>query len=471
VNGAGGEGASSLRASCVRLSFLTVALLSLASCRIYAPEVLDCQIRCGVSGACPLDTTCREGFCRPFRATGQCLCARDDVRSCGGGPGVCAVTGTQRCGADHTWGECVGQVLPSEERCNGLDDDCDGKTDEDIANAPACERVLGVCAGATQRCEEGAFAACSDTRYGSRWEELESSCDGFDNDCDGLTDEGASVALPTPVVGAWWFGKTSSGFSLAEEVDGGVELAWLARDLTLDVTRRVEAGPQLQVAGAGDTLQLAWPDDGGVRLDAHARDGGQSSFFADVTRFALSPGALALVHADGGTELAPLDGGPATPLGPDDGGTLLFSELGSVLAWSGGVTRTRDGATLRTTRDDVYLALVENGGTLDGLLRQRPSTGSPVVVLDVLGAGVTGPLTSRAVGALTGLDATSRPGGGMVLTGTDSSGSFWLITANAARRVTVAGGVDAVQLAPTFEEVSAVAWARGPKLWVQRICP
>ena len=31
--------------------------------------------------------------------------------------------------------QCLNQVIDSPEQCNGLDDDCDGKTDEGVKNA------------------------------------------------------------------------------------------------------------------------------------------------------------------------------------------------------------------------------------------------------------------------------------------------------------------------------------------------
>src|SRR5690606_2321725 len=78
------------------------------------------------------------------------------------------------------------------ETCNGVDDDCDGTTDEDLT-APACEHTEGVCAGATARCDGASgFLACDGADYGADYEEDEVACDGVDNDCDGTTDEGCT---------------------------------------------------------------------------------------------------------------------------------------------------------------------------------------------------------------------------------------------------------------------------------------
>jgi hypothetical protein len=72
-----------------------------------------------------------------------------------------------------------------EAACDGLDNDCDGATDEDLAG-PACPLTAGVCAGASGTCAGAAGWSCD---YGADHEPTELSCDGLDNDCDGQTDE------------------------------------------------------------------------------------------------------------------------------------------------------------------------------------------------------------------------------------------------------------------------------------------
>ncbi|MBN2495420.1 MAG: hypothetical protein JXR96_12570 [Deltaproteobacteria bacterium] len=75
------------------------------------------------------------------------------------------------------------------EDCNGLDDDCDGSTDEEL-DAPRCALFKGVCATARKRCAgPQGWQDCSTGDYGERYERDEESCDGFDNDCDGSMDE------------------------------------------------------------------------------------------------------------------------------------------------------------------------------------------------------------------------------------------------------------------------------------------
>ena len=90
-----------------------------------------------------------------------CACTPAEPTSCGPATdqGEC-VFGSQLCGENASWGICEGAVLAADETCNGLDDDCDGMIDDGVFNA------CGACGAAPVE-----------------------SCDGIDNDCDSHIDE------------------------------------------------------------------------------------------------------------------------------------------------------------------------------------------------------------------------------------------------------------------------------------------
>ena len=86
---------------------------------------------------------------------------------------------------------CLGEVPQGDEACNAKDDDCDGDTDEELDPTEAGCLATGVCATqVVARCAAGAWTCPYASVIGVSYEEQEVTCDDLDNDCDGLTDEG-----------------------------------------------------------------------------------------------------------------------------------------------------------------------------------------------------------------------------------------------------------------------------------------
>ncbi len=75
--------------------------------------------------------------------------------------------------------------LLAAEKCNLIDDDCDGLVDEELGST-ACG--LGLCQHTIQNCQDGVWTICNPFD-GVEPEE----CDGLDNDCDGQPDEDLGV--------------------------------------------------------------------------------------------------------------------------------------------------------------------------------------------------------------------------------------------------------------------------------------
>jgi hypothetical protein len=97
-----------------------------------------------------------------------------------GQQGVCAA-GTRQCLGGVL--ACIRDVPPAAETCNGLDDDCDGTTDEGTAGGSCSTGLPGVCNAGTRECTGGVLL-CTPTASAPE------VCDDQDNDCDGVVDGG-----------------------------------------------------------------------------------------------------------------------------------------------------------------------------------------------------------------------------------------------------------------------------------------
>jgi hypothetical protein len=120
--------------------------------------------------------------------------------TCSVGLGACERSGVTVCTADGGGVRCNAVAgTPTAETCNGVDDNCDGVTDEGLA-APFCANQNGVCAGSRKRCGgTSGWLDCTASEYGASYQAVETSCDGLDNNCNGRTDEpfgiGASCSV------------------------------------------------------------------------------------------------------------------------------------------------------------------------------------------------------------------------------------------------------------------------------------
>ena len=117
-----------------------------------------------------------------------CSCSPGTTQKCGASDiGECQ-KGTQTCSPLGEWSSCTGEQVAGSESCNNKDDDCDGQTDEDLKRpcygGKADTKGKGICKQGEQTCTAGNWGAC----IGQQLPEQE-KCDGLDNDCNGSVDE------------------------------------------------------------------------------------------------------------------------------------------------------------------------------------------------------------------------------------------------------------------------------------------
>jgi len=107
------------------------------------------------------------------------------------GTGVC-VPGVMKCDDGYLF--CDGHIGPTDEICDGIDNNCNGTVDESIANTtarvcysgPEGTMAVGECRAGVKYCSDGGFEGPCDGEVIPTPE----VCDDLDNDCDGEVDEG-----------------------------------------------------------------------------------------------------------------------------------------------------------------------------------------------------------------------------------------------------------------------------------------
>jgi hypothetical protein len=143
------------------------------------------------------------------------------------GLGECGATGVETCTAGTWDGDTCTPGTPAADDsvCNGLDDDCDGSTDEDyVVTATSCG--TGECAATGQTTCVGGVEGDTCTP-GTPQAEV---CDNLDNDCDGTVDgitqsttcgvgECGSTGTQTCTAGTWGDDTCTSGTPSAEVCD------------------------------------------------------------------------------------------------------------------------------------------------------------------------------------------------------------------------------------------------------------
>ena len=109
--------------------------------------------------------------------------------ACSAGIGQCARPGSRVCSADGLSSICNATPgTPTAELCNGLDDDCDTLIDDGFPVGTSCSVGIGQCAriGSLVCNASGSGTVCN----ASPGVPVAEVCNGLDDDCDGTADDG-----------------------------------------------------------------------------------------------------------------------------------------------------------------------------------------------------------------------------------------------------------------------------------------
>jgi hypothetical protein len=171
---------------------------------------------CGMGTCAHEEPNCIAGeevLCDPFQGADPELCNGIDD-DCDGNIDDGLGDASQSCGVgqcEHDVTGCEGGVIPpcdpfegaTPEVCDDVDNDCDGATDEGL---PDLECGCGECAHTVPACING-FPQVCDPFDGASPE----VCDGLDNDCDCIVDEGQ---------GSWTCGDNECEVSVPQCLNG-----------------------------------------------------------------------------------------------------------------------------------------------------------------------------------------------------------------------------------------------------------
>ncbi|MBI5118760.1 thrombospondin type 3 repeat-containing protein, partial [Candidatus Poribacteria bacterium] len=230
----------------------------------------------------PIPTSCGIGECA---STGQMICvggalqdtctvgsptgADDDCdgldQNCNGladdsyaptptscGTGECAASGQMICSNGSLQDTCVSGT-PTDEVCDGLDNDCDGVADDGLVSTPTTCGI-GECASTGIRnCTGGQWV---DTCTPGSPTGTDNDCDGLDQNCDGTADDGYAPTPTTCGVGAC--ASTGqmlcSGGSLQDTCVAGTPTGEICDGLDNDCNGSVDDGLDADTDGVSDCI-------------------------------------------------------------------------------------------------------------------------------------------------------------------------------------------------------------------------
>ena len=175
-------------------------------------------------------------------------CLSGETKACGSNIGVCR-SGTQNCLPGNTWNTtCGGTFIPPDppERCDGLDNDCDGQADENVTGSGNLSRSCslyhyGICAAGNEVCNGAQYAGCPSPQAEICYDGIDQDCDNSDSTCRGDVNQNGCIDITDLSIVALDFGKTSGFADPRSDIDAnGVvdifDLVYVGKDFGVGCT-------------------------------------------------------------------------------------------------------------------------------------------------------------------------------------------------------------------------------------------